>query len=119
MAVTAQEFFDDDPFGFELFEAIAERIELLGEVEVRVSTSQVAFRRQRGFAYVWRPGRYVRSDVPAVLSVALPREVPSPRWKEVAHPAPEVWMHHLEVRAVTDIDAEVDAWLREAYDAAG
>ena len=51
-------------------------VRALGPVEVRVSRSQVAFRRRRGFAYVWRPGRYVRSAVPAVLSVVLPARDP-------------------------------------------
>ncbi|VXC23068.1 hypothetical protein ARTHRO9AX_220294 [Arthrobacter sp. 9AX] len=60
----------------------------LGPVEVRVTKSQVSFRRRRGFAYVWRPGAYVRSAVPVVLSLALPCEEASPLFKEIAHPPP-------------------------------
>lgn len=85
-----------------------------GEVTERVSRTQVAFHRSRGFAYLWRPGRVVRSDVPVVLTLALGRVDPSPRWKEVAHPAPRHWMHHLEVREVAAMDSEVRAWLTEA-----
>ena len=55
-----------------------------------MSRSQVAFRRRRGFAYLWRPAQYVRSDVPAVLSLALPRELVSDRFKEVVHPSARV-----------------------------
>jgi hypothetical protein len=54
-----------------------------------------------------------------VLSVALPREVADPRWKEVVHPSPGVWMHHLELHSPAEVDDEVRAWLAEAYDAAG
>ena len=54
-----------------------------------------------------------------VLSVALDRELTSPRFKEVAHPAPRIWQHHLEVSDVADVDEEVRGWLRTAYDAAG
>jgi hypothetical protein len=54
-----------------------------------------------------------------VLSLALGRHDSSPRWKQVAHPARDVWMHHLEVHAPDDLDGEVLAWLREAYDHAG
>jgi hypothetical protein len=88
--------------------------------EVRVSKSQVAFRRRRGFAYLWLPGRYLRAPAAeVVLTVSLGRADPSPRWKEVVHPARQHWMHHLEVRDPDEIDAEVTAWLREAAARAG
>lgn len=61
---------------------------------------------------MWRPAQYVRSDVPAVLSIATPQRLESPRFKEVVHPAPGTWMHHLEVREPAAIDAEVREWLR-------
>jgi hypothetical protein len=56
--------------------------------------------------------------MPAVLSLALPREVPSPRFKQIAHPSSSVWMHHLELPDANAIDADVASWLREAYDSA-
>jgi hypothetical protein len=86
-------------------------------VEIRTSRSQVAFRRRRGFAYLWLPGRYLaRPGADVVLSVALGRRDGSPRWKEVAHPASTQWMHHLEVRDATEIDEQVARWLGEACD---
>jgi hypothetical protein len=85
---------------------------------MRATKSQVAFRGRRGFAYMWWPARYVRSDVPAVLSIALPRRIPSARFKEVVNPAPGMWMHHLELRSFADLDDEVAAWLEEARKAA-
>jgi hypothetical protein len=47
--------------------------------------------------------------------MALGRAYESPRFKEVVHPAPDIWMHHLEVRSLTDLDEEVAGWLREAF----
>jgi len=88
-------------------------------MEVRVTKSQVAFRRRRAFAYVWRPGTYVKSVVPVVLSLALPYEAASPRFKEVAHPSPGVWMHHLELLDTNQLDGEVVEWMRQAYEGAG
>ena len=111
----ASDFFAGSPAGLAIHDRVAEVVGALGDVESRVSRSQVAFRHGRGFAYVWRPGQYVRSDVPAVLSIALPREVPSSRFKEVVHPSPSVWMHHLELHAVDEVDDEVRGWLREAW----
>lgn len=86
---------------------------------MRVTKSQVAFRRRKGFAFVWRPGQYIASAVPAVLSIALPYELVSDRFKEIARPAPTVWMHHIELDGVADVDDEVAALLAEAYLNAG
>lgn len=90
------------------------------DVTERTTVSQVALRRRRGFAVLWRPRQYL-GDAAAeiVLSLALPRRLGSPRFKEVVHPARTTWMHHLEVTSVDDLDAEVVGWLREAADAAG
>lgn len=114
----AEEFFAAHPDGQAVAAAVVRAVDALGPHEVRASGSQVAFRRRTGFAYLWRPGQYVDSEVPAVLSIAFPREVTSPRWKEVAHPSAHVWMHHLELRTPAEVDDEVRAWLVEAYDAA-
>ena len=110
------EFFAGSPDGLAIHDRVAEATAALGDVESRVTRSQVAFRHGQGFAFVWRPAQYVHSAVPAVLSIALPREVASPRFKEVAHPSPHVWMHHLELHDVSEVDDEVRAWLREAWE---
>jgi hypothetical protein len=90
------------------------------DVAVRASKSQVAFRRGRRFAYLWRPGQYLRNpEAEVVLSIALPRQITSKRFKQVVHPAPSVWMHHLEIHTMEDLDNEVAGWLREAADRAG
>jgi hypothetical protein len=89
------------------------------DVEVRVTKSQVSFRRSRGFAYLWRPGQYLTNpNAEVVLSIALGRRDGSSRWKEVIHPTTNHWIHHLEVDDVDEIDAEVVGWLREAADRA-
>ena len=91
----------------------------IGEAEVRVTKSQIAFRRRKGFAYVWRPGQYVKNEVPAVLVHRPAAQVASDRFKEVAHPSAKVWMHHLELSDPAQLDDEVRAWLTEAYQNAG
>jgi len=102
-----------------VFERVRSALEALGPLEVRTSKSQVAFRRVRGFAYLWVPGLYLRrpgADV--VLSFALGRRAESGRFKEVVHPSPRHWMHHLEIQGVDDVDDEVVGWLREAAERA-
>jgi hypothetical protein len=116
---TPDELFAGHPDGLRVLAAVDAAAHALGDVEVRATKSQVAFRHgRRGFAYVWRPGQYVASEVPAVLSLALPRELASPRFKSVIHPSTRVWMHHLELTAPEQVDAEVQDWLRQAYEAA-
>lgn len=112
-----ESFFEGCPEGLQLYRAVAGVVaQIGGEADVRVTKSQIAFRRRKGFAYVWRPGQYVTSDVPAVLSIALPQSVVSDRIKSVAHPSKNVWMHHIELRDRSQIDDEVRGWLAEAYE---
>ena len=118
MDADIEAFFLGDPRAVAVASAVVAALDRLGPHDTRVSRSQVALRRRRGFAYLWRPGQYVASDVPAVLSIALPRELASPRWKQVAHPSPHVWMHHLELAGPEEVDLEVEGWLAEAYAAA-
>jgi hypothetical protein len=87
--------------------------------DVRVTKSQVAFRRTRAFAWAWMPGMYLRGDTaPLVLSVALRRRDASPRWKEIVEPAPGRFMHHLALYSPTEIDGDVLRWLQEAWEQA-
>jgi hypothetical protein len=115
-----ERLFAAEPGALEIFRTVRGMLEALGPVEVRTTRTQVTFRRRRGFAYLWLPVAWAcRPGTLAVLSIALPHEVASPRWKQVAHPARTTWMHHLELHGPADLDAEVAGWLREAFDRAG
>lgn len=118
-AATPEDLFKGFPESLEIYRAVQKAVSTIGEATVTVTKSQVAFGRRRGLAYVWRPGQYVDSDVPAVLSIALPRELISDRFKEVVHPSANVWMHHIEIHEPTDVDDQIVEWLTEAYASAG
>jgi hypothetical protein len=118
--VTPEEFLGESSTGRAVFAALEELLAGLPDVEVRTTRSQIAFRRRRGFAYLWLPGMYLRQPrTEVVLSIATDREIRSPRFAEVVHPAPGTWQHHLDVRDTRDLDDEVARWLREAYERAG
>ena len=117
--INPEVLFAGHPDAARIHDAVRALLERIGPSQIRVTRSQVAFRRRLGFAYLWLPGRWLRSPgSEAVLSIALRRHDPSPRFKEVAHPAERVWMHHLEVCSVEDLDGEVEAWLWEACESA-
>ena len=110
-----EHFFAGHPIALAVFDRIRSALEALGPVGIRTSKSQVAFHRKRGFAYLWLPGQYLEKPAAdVVLTLALGRLDPSPRFKEVVHPSPRHWVHHLEITDVQDIDDEVVGWLREA-----
>ena len=59
-----------------------------------------------GFAYLWLPGQYLANpSADVVLSFALGRRDPSPRFKEI--------------NDVDDVDDAVMGWLREAAGRSG
>ena len=114
------ELLDGNAVAIAVYEKVRSCLNDVGSLEVRTTKSQIAFRRTRGFAYLWLPGQYLRNPAAeVVLSIALGRHDSSSRFKEVVHPAERHWMHHLELEGPDDIDDEVVAWLREAAERAG
>lgn len=102
-----------------LFETVQTRIESLGPVQIKISQTQIVFRRKKNFAWIWIPEKHLhRKAAPLVLSISFPKPNPSPRWKQVVEPAPGRFMHHLELYRVADVDEDVDGWLRDAWDLA-
>lgn len=117
--MTLDEFFAGQDQSRHLFEAVSREVEAIGPAELRLSRSQIAFRRRKAFAWIWMPGQYLRRKAaPLVLSLSFPQRNTSPRWKEVVEPVPGRFMHHLELYATTDLDDEVRGWLRQAWDLA-
>ena len=113
---SVQEFFTGYKESEVIFDALSATINLLGPLVFQVSKSQIAARHRRPFAWVWVPARYLRGHVaPLVLSIALRRRDPSPRWKEIVEPATGRFMHHLELYSAGEVDQEVVDWLREAW----
>jgi hypothetical protein len=87
---------------------------------MRISKSQIAFKRKRNFAIVWIPGKYLSNgaSAPLVLTLSFGERDPSLRWKEVVLAAKGHYTHHLELHDEGDLDAEVIEWLRTAWAAA-
>lgn len=114
--MTLDEFFEGQEAPRELFETLHGVISAIGSAELRVTKSQIAFRRRKAFAWVWMPGKYLRGKpAPLVLTLSLRSRDASPRWKEIVEPSPGRFTHHLELYTIDDIDDQVRGWLREAW----
>lgn len=113
------EYFTGPEASGRIFEAVREAVAATGPADIRVTKSQISFRRRGGGSFVWVPNMYLRKrSAPLVLTIGLPRRVESSRWAQVAEPVRGSVAHHLELRSAADIDDEVRAWLREAWEAA-
>lgn len=118
-ALTLDEFFAGREESRRIFDALRAAVDVVGPSEVRVTKSQVAFRRRTAFAWAWVPGMYLRGGPsPLVLTLSRRERDHSPRWKQIVEPAPGRYTHHLELHSEADIDDEVVAWLEEAWEAA-
>lgn len=116
MTMTVDDFFEHWSNSRVIFNALHPFLLGLDPVEERVSKSEIAYRRKKSFAWVWIPEQYLkRAEAPLVLTVALHRSDPSPRWKQVVEPYPGRFTHHLELYFIDEIDDEVRTWLREAW----
>ena len=117
--MTPEDFFVGKPLALSLFILVRHTLEAIGPSSLRITKSQVAFRRRRAFAWVWCPEQYLRGQIaPLVLRISLPQRDGSPRWKEIVEPTRGRFMHHLELYEPADIDREVSAWLQCAWEAA-
>jgi hypothetical protein len=113
-------FFGEHADSRRLFDAVRRVILSIGPAEMRVTKSQISFRRKELFAWLWMPGRYLRGNIaPLVLTLSFPQRDPSPRWKEIVEPTPGRFTHHLELRTIGEIDSEVHAWIQRAWSKAG
>ena len=117
--LTLEDFFRGYEPSRHIFTVLQKAVDAAGLCELRITKSQIAFRRRKAFAWAWIPAKYLHGvTAPLVLSISLPARDNSPRWKEIVEPYPGRFMHHLELFTEEDIDEQVRAWLSKAWDVA-
>jgi hypothetical protein len=113
--MTLDEFFSGYEESRRIFDAVRTAIDALGPTELRVTKSQVVFRRRKAFAWVWIPSKYLSGkSAPLVLTLSFRNRNKSPRWKEIVEPTPRRFTHHLELYSATDVDDQARKWLWDA-----
>jgi len=113
-------FFNEKPQAIPLYEAFESRLlaELEG-VEIKVQKTQITLKNRRVFGAVsFLPARRAkdRPDPYITITLGLNRREGSLRVDQVSEPYPGRWTHHLVIGSAEEIDDELMAWVREAYD---
>lgn len=113
-------FFQKHPEALPIYRAFEERVlaELEG-VSIKVQKTQITFSNRRVFAAVsFLPARRAkdRPDPYITVTLGLHRRLDSPRVDQASEPYPGRWTHHLVIGSEKEIDGELMAWVREAYD---
>ena len=113
-------FFNQHPEAIPLYTAFEER--LLAELEgvvIQPQKSQITLKNRRVFgavSFLPARGAKVRPDPYITITLGLNRREGSPRVDQASEPYPGRWTHHIVIGSVEEIDGELMAWAREAYD---
>jgi hypothetical protein len=86
----------------------------LGEVEVAPKKGYLSLRRRKQFAMI-QPSTATRIDV----GLNLPADTRTGARLESAAKFNALFTHRVRITSTTDLDSELLAWLRAAYDVAG
>lgn len=92
-----------------IFDAVLLAIRRCGPVTVLPEKTRIAFQVRMSFAQLTPQARWVDGHV------VLARRWEHPRFRRIDTISRRNHVHHFRFSAVSDIDAEVAAWLAEAY----
>jgi hypothetical protein len=95
-----------------LHEAVMARIERLGDFEIAPKKAYVSLRRKKQFAMVG-PGSKGRVEIGLNLRGVAPTS------RLVAMPEGGMCQYKVHVATIREVDEELLAWIRQAFDAAG
>lgn len=113
-------FFEGWPLELGLYQGLYELLDSarLPGVSVHVQKSQLSFYGRHLFAAASLPLRRKKSwpEHCLVVTVGLNRRLDSPRVAVAVEPYPGRWTHHILVSEPEQLDEELLAWLREAYE---
>lgn len=96
--------------GRALFDAFEPMIARCGDYRVAPAKSRIAFMGLVRFAGITRLG-----DDGMTCAFSLPYPLESGRFRRVREEVPGWFIHELRVMDPTELDADVDAWVRESH----
>jgi hypothetical protein len=93
-----------------LFERFEQLIARCGEYHIAPAKTRIAFLGRVRFA-----GITALSEGGMTCAFALTEPNKSPRFIKIEEVVPGWWVHRLRITDVAQLDAEVQAWLKESY----
>jgi hypothetical protein len=93
----------------EIYEVVLKTIRRCGPVIVLPEKTRIAFQVRMSFAQLTTRSKWVDGHV------VLARRFEQPRFRKIETISARNHVHHFRLISATDVDEEVEAWLREAY----
>lgn len=112
-------FFDGKPDELALYEAFWDKLAALGEFTTVAHKTQISLKNRRVFGCISMMRVLRKALLPEhyiVVTLGLLRPLESPRIAAVTEARPNRWTHHIVVGSENELDEELLAWVREAYD---
>lgn len=111
-------FFDGKPRELALYRALESCLEAeLPGTAVKVQKTQISLYGRHLYAAVSLPrGKRGWPEHCLVLTLGLPRRLDPPRAVMTVEPWPGRWTNHVPLSREEELDGELLAWLREAWD---
>jgi hypothetical protein len=115
---TLEKLFVGRPEPLRLFRLVKLYIESLGQIETKVTKTQVSFGAKTKFAWVWLPQLWNKKhpENSIALTFAFDHQLTDPQIVESVEPHPGRWTHHVIIEKDADLDVKVRQWLKEAYE---
>ena len=113
-------FFEDHMSSLPLFEAFEAKLyAVCPETSVRIQKTQITYSSRYVFACVSMARVKRKAELPdpyIVITLGLPSPLRSGRAAVQCEPYPGRWTVHIVVGSPEELDEELFAWVREAYD---
>ncbi len=113
-------FFDKRPAALLLYEAFArELVELFPATSIRVQKTQITFSNRHVYACVSFAPVKRKAELPNpyfVLTLGLPAPLNSDRVAVKTEPYPGRWTTHFVIGSTAELDDELFAWVKQAYE---
>ena len=111
--------FNQKPAALPIYQACEAKIlTAFPDVRIKVSKTQISLYNKYLFAALWPPTRKIKNspDVYLGLTFGLQYRLEHPRIAVSVQPYPNRWTHHVILADAAELDAQILAWLQEAYD---
>ena len=108
---TVKQHFENKPANILfIYEKLLEELRKFGKTEEKPNNSSIHLNNKYGFAGVYTRKKYI------LLHIHLSSPIENKRIEKIEQISKNRFIHTVKLASENDIDAELLAWLKEAYD---